>query len=208
VTAVDNVLVVGAGLAGTATAIRLAEAGVAVDLVEVKPDVAALGQTVSVVIESGNITSESGTSVAAPQVSALVAGVWQHYPQLTAPEIIALIKSTASQASTPDNQIGYGIPNFKAIVNYQETINQEQPFIVYPNPFIDTLHIRPNDIAEIPTCQLELISALGTSIATHEVSFDLVNRVYETDLATLSPGLYILNITTSGRRFTFKIIKR
>ena len=46
-TAVNSVLVVGAGLAGAATAIRLAEAGVAVDLVEIKPDVAALGSGIT-----------------------------------------------------------------------------------------------------------------------------------------------------------------
>jgi 2-polyprenyl-6-methoxyphenol hydroxylase-like FAD-dependent oxidoreductase len=40
--AVNNVLVVGSGLAGTATAIHLAARGVAVDLVELKPEVAAL----------------------------------------------------------------------------------------------------------------------------------------------------------------------
>ena len=41
--AVNNVLVVGSGLAGAATAIHLAQAGV-VDLIEIKPDVAALGR--------------------------------------------------------------------------------------------------------------------------------------------------------------------
>jgi 2-polyprenyl-6-methoxyphenol hydroxylase-like FAD-dependent oxidoreductase len=46
-TAVSNVLVVGSGLAGTATAIRLAAAGVAVDLVEVRPELAALGSGVT-----------------------------------------------------------------------------------------------------------------------------------------------------------------
>ena len=46
-TAVNDVLVVGAGLAGTATAIRLAEAGVAVDLVEVRPEVTALGSGIT-----------------------------------------------------------------------------------------------------------------------------------------------------------------
>lgn len=45
--AVDEVLVVGSGLAGTATAIRLADAGVAVDLVEVKSDVAAIGSGIT-----------------------------------------------------------------------------------------------------------------------------------------------------------------
>ena len=41
--AVAHVLVVGAGAAGTAAAILLAEAGVDVEVVEIKPDVAALG---------------------------------------------------------------------------------------------------------------------------------------------------------------------
>ncbi len=45
--AVNSVLVVGGGAAGAATAILLAEAGVAVDLVEVKPDVSAVGSGIS-----------------------------------------------------------------------------------------------------------------------------------------------------------------
>jgi 2-polyprenyl-6-methoxyphenol hydroxylase-like FAD-dependent oxidoreductase len=45
--AVNNVLVVGSGLAGTATAIHLAEAGVAVDLVEIKPELGALGSGIT-----------------------------------------------------------------------------------------------------------------------------------------------------------------
>ncbi|HEX2072685.1 MAG TPA: FAD-dependent oxidoreductase [Geodermatophilus sp.] len=56
--AVNNVLVVGSGLAGTATAIRLAEAGVAVDLVEVKPDVAAIGSGITL---QGNALRELRT---------------------------------------------------------------------------------------------------------------------------------------------------
>jgi 2-polyprenyl-6-methoxyphenol hydroxylase-like FAD-dependent oxidoreductase len=45
--AVNSVLVVGGGLAGAATAIHLAKAGVAVELVEIKPDVAALGSGIT-----------------------------------------------------------------------------------------------------------------------------------------------------------------
>jgi 2-polyprenyl-6-methoxyphenol hydroxylase-like FAD-dependent oxidoreductase len=45
--AVNNVLVVGSGLAGAGTAIHLASRGVAVDLVEIKPDVAALGSGIT-----------------------------------------------------------------------------------------------------------------------------------------------------------------
>jgi 2-polyprenyl-6-methoxyphenol hydroxylase-like FAD-dependent oxidoreductase len=45
--AVNSVLVVGGGLAGAGTAIHLAKAGVAVELVEIKPDVAALGSGIT-----------------------------------------------------------------------------------------------------------------------------------------------------------------
>jgi 2-polyprenyl-6-methoxyphenol hydroxylase-like FAD-dependent oxidoreductase len=44
---VNSVLVVGAGLAGCATAINLAEHGVAVDLVEIKPDIAVVGSGIT-----------------------------------------------------------------------------------------------------------------------------------------------------------------
>ena len=42
-----DVVVVGAGLAGTAAAIHLAQGGVAVDLVEVKPEATALGSGIT-----------------------------------------------------------------------------------------------------------------------------------------------------------------
>jgi 2-polyprenyl-6-methoxyphenol hydroxylase-like FAD-dependent oxidoreductase len=45
--AVNSVLVVGAGAAGTATAILLAETGVSVELVEIRPDVGALGSGIT-----------------------------------------------------------------------------------------------------------------------------------------------------------------
>ncbi|WP_027862075.1 FAD-dependent oxidoreductase [Marmoricola sp. URHB0036] len=44
---VQSVLVVGAGAAGTAAAILLAEAGVSVDLIDVKPDVGAVGSGIT-----------------------------------------------------------------------------------------------------------------------------------------------------------------
>ena len=45
--AVSHVLVVGAGLAGTATATGLAAAGVAVDLIDVKPEITAIGSGIT-----------------------------------------------------------------------------------------------------------------------------------------------------------------
>ncbi len=56
--AVNTVLVVGSGLAGTATAIRLAERGVAVDVVEAEPAITALGSGITL---QGNALRELRT---------------------------------------------------------------------------------------------------------------------------------------------------
>jgi 2-polyprenyl-6-methoxyphenol hydroxylase-like FAD-dependent oxidoreductase len=65
--AVRSVLIVGAGAAGTATAILLAERGISVDLVEVKPDVSALGSGITLQGNALRVFRELGVW---PQVEA------------------------------------------------------------------------------------------------------------------------------------------
>jgi hypothetical protein len=119
-----------------------------------------------------------------------------------------LVKSTASQANAPDNELGYGIPNFRAIVNYQERVEQESPFVVYPNPTTDTLYIRPSDPEIFSACKLELIDVHGKTVATSEVQFNWLNREFVANLSGISTGLYMLKIRHSSSTFTFKVIKR
>ena len=78
----------------------------------IKPDVMALGSPASVITGRGTVSKNVGTSFAAPQVAGLAACLWQALPTLTASEIISLIRSSGSQADSPDNIMGYGIPNF------------------------------------------------------------------------------------------------
>lgn len=174
----------------------------------IKPDLSALGQGVAVVSSNGNMVNTSGTSVAAPAITSLMAGVWQRYPDLSAKEVVALVKNTASQAENPDNELGYGIPNFKAIVNYQERIEQEKPFIVYPNPTTNTLYVRPSDPEIYSGCKLELIDVHGKAVSGTSIQFDWLNREFVGDLSGVSAGLYILNVRHASSTFTFKVIKR
>ncbi|WP_141015017.1 FAD-dependent monooxygenase [Nocardioides sambongensis] len=66
--AVRNVLVVGAGAAGAATAILLAEQGVSVELIDIKPDVSALGSGITL---QGNALRELRALGVWDRVSAL-----------------------------------------------------------------------------------------------------------------------------------------
>ncbi|KEO74001.1 S8 family peptidase [Anditalea andensis] len=80
----------------------------------IKPEVTTLGSSVSLWRTPSGVGTASGTSFSAPQVAAMAAGLWQSKPALTRKELLNLILNTASQAETPDNDFGYGIPNFSS----------------------------------------------------------------------------------------------
>lgn len=175
----------------------------------IKPDLAALGSGVRVVKANGQISTASGTSLAAPLVTSLVAGVMQRQPELSARQVVDLLRQTASQAGDPDNLLGYGIPNYQAIVNYQDEDDQAEAFVVFPNPLrdSDTLTIRPNDPEAFDSCQIEIVTAQGRVLVSRRVQFDWLNRSYRTTLAGLPAGPYYVRIYSDKRKETFKIVK-
>jgi 2-polyprenyl-6-methoxyphenol hydroxylase-like FAD-dependent oxidoreductase len=105
--AVNNVLVVGAGLAGAGTAIHLAKAGVAVDLVEIKPEVGALGSGISL---QGNALRELKALGVWDQVQA--AGFAFDTTGIRAPDPNGTVVAEIADAKTggPDVPAGMGMP--------------------------------------------------------------------------------------------------
>src|SRR3954468_11291773 len=105
--AVNNVLVVGSGLAGAATAIRLAEAGVAVDLVEIKPEATALGSGITL---QGNALREVRTLGVWEQVQA--AGYPFDTTGIRAPDPAGTVVAEIADAKTggPDLPAAMGMP--------------------------------------------------------------------------------------------------
>jgi serine protease AprX len=80
----------------------------------IKPDLAAPG--VAVPLASPDLgpqgyTTENGTSFAAPFVAGLAACLMQARPTWRPVDVIRALRETASQASSPDNSIGYGVPD-------------------------------------------------------------------------------------------------
>ena len=174
----------------------------------IKPDVAAQGVNTSIIKPDGSAGTASGTSLASPLVASLVAGVWQRYPQLTNKELIEAVKKSASQATSPDNLLGYGIPNFTAVVNYLEDHPQDNPFEVYPNPVLaDTLIIRPFDPAQITSCRVEILSSQGQLVHSKDATFSWLNRTYTANLSQFAAGMYYLRIVWGEKRYTFKLVK-
>ncbi|WP_020571827.1 S8 family serine peptidase [Neolewinella persica] len=80
-----------------------------------KPDVSALGVNVVAVSANGQgLTGANGTSLASPLVAGLMACLRQAVPDATNKELMDAVRATADQADKPDNERGYGQPNFAA----------------------------------------------------------------------------------------------
>src|SRR5947209_8089211 len=105
--AVNSVLVVGSGLAGAGAAIHLASAGVAVDLIEIKPEVSALGSGITL---QGNALRELRSL-----------GVWERVQEhgyafdvtgIRAPDPFGTVVAEVPDAKTggPDLPAAMGMP--------------------------------------------------------------------------------------------------
>ncbi|MBQ8047669.1 MAG: S8 family serine peptidase [Prevotella sp.] len=78
----------------------------------VKPDVMAIGNPSAVINGRGSVTKASGTSFASPITCGMVASLWSALPELTAMEIMDLVRCSADRYDYPDNVFGYGIPDY------------------------------------------------------------------------------------------------
>jgi len=113
---------------------------------DIKPDIVALGQAVAVVNSNGDFVYGNGTSFAAPLITGLTACLLQAHPEASHLQIVDAIKRSASQYESPDNWLGYGIPNF-AIAdiilsgNENTKIVEEKKLNIYPSPFNEQLNI-------------------------------------------------------------------
>ncbi|HYG20087.1 MAG TPA: S8 family peptidase [Ohtaekwangia sp.] len=173
----------------------------------IKPDVAAMGQSTSVIRPNGSLGNVSGTSLAAPLITSLVAGVWQKYPNLTNKEVIALIKNSASRAKSPDNLTGYGIPDFESVTAYL-TYLEQNPFEVFPNAVVDTILIRPFSPGFVSSCQVELVSAQGQRLMSSSINFSREHPDFTADLSAYAAGIYFLRVQWNGNVTTHRLVKQ
>ena len=78
----------------------------------VKPDVCCRGRQAYVVNGEGLLTTANGTSFASPIMCGMVACLWQAHPELTARQVIEVVRRCGDRWLWPDNVYGYGIPDF------------------------------------------------------------------------------------------------
>jgi subtilisin family serine protease len=80
---------------------------------QVKPDVASVGVNAMVQSTSNTVATGSGTSFACPNMAGLSSILWQAFPEVNNMRIARALREAGSIAATPNDRIGYGIPDLK-----------------------------------------------------------------------------------------------
>jgi serine protease AprX len=168
-----------------------------------KPDVAARGVAAFVINGSNTIVNNNGTSFSSPIMAGGIASLWQAFPGATNEEIKDYVRMSASQYTTPDFFIGYGIPDLQLALDIGLSLQEEElfEFKVYPNPAADILNIEIPSANDITT--LRIFDVLGKSVLEQNIT----TSSQQLDISSMAPGLYMMTFQSGNASKTFKLIK-
>ena len=168
-----------------------------------KPDVVAQGLASSIITENNIVSTANGTSFSGPIMAGGLVCLWQALPNKTNAEIMQLVRASASQYTTPDNFLGYGIPDLQLALNTSLSVTgfKTQDISVYPNPIHNLINFNFSDNKK--DIDVVLYNILGEEILISKVSITQNSM----DVSTLPNGLYILKFNSNGITKSIKIIK-
>ncbi|WP_119789791.1 S8 family serine peptidase [Flavobacterium anhuiense] len=167
----------------------------------IKPDVMAQGAAAVVSDANGNIVTANGTSFSCPIMAGMAASLWQAFPNKTNKEIRQMIIQSADRYANPDNNYGYGIPNFGAALSVDDFV-AEASFAVYPNPAKNEVSF--SFLNENNTASVTIYSILGQKLIEEKIN----NSNPVLSLQALQSGLYIYSFDADKLHKTGKIIKQ
>lgn len=175
----------------------------------IKPDVVAVGYRTRIINRTGEISFGYGTSFAAPQIAGMVACLWQALPGKTNSEILQSVRSSAHLYASPDTLYGYGIPNFMLALwelDSDRASELNDKINIYPNPFQEQFEIyNPENEEGIES--VKIFRPDGTLIFRSEFG-NVRGAIHISELASMPPGIYLVQTKTSSREFVSKLIKQ
>lgn len=165
----------------------------------IKPDVMAQGVAAVVANTTGGIGTANGTSFSCPIMAGMVACLWQAFPTKTNQEIRQMIIESADRYTTPDNNYGYGIPNFGSTLSV-DVFQSSSDFSVYPNPTKSNISFLFAD----ETASVSIYSILGQKLIEKQIT----NQNPVLSVESLTNGLYFYTFKSGNLQKTGKIIKQ
>ncbi len=135
----DSVLTVGA-VTSTGTRASFSSIGPTTDAPpRIKPDVMAMGNNNYYASTTGNnYSTGSGTSFSCPLTSGVCALVLSANRNLTPLQVMGILKKFASNSSSPNNNMGWGIIDASLSVDSARKLDNWTPVILHTQPFTMT----------------------------------------------------------------------
>jgi hypothetical protein len=176
----------------------------------IKPEVSALGLGTKSISSSGNIILTNGTSLSTPLITGLVAGIWELNSGMSNLEVIDLLKNSATNAESPNNEVGYGVPDFKKVKSVVKLDNEQiikSGLYLSPNPVNDhkILIQGPDEFFRKPM-EVKVYNLSGQLIESHKVS-KLYDNFFQLETEKWLPGMYILAIENQDSFERLKFLK-
>jgi serine protease AprX len=191
----------------------------------IKPDLVARGVQVPLVApENGNQSyeTEDGTSFSTPLVAGLAACLMQARPAWRPVDVVRALRETASQASRPDNSLGYGIPDGARALCWQVGVGVPNPNtarVLGPNPMragdppvtvrfaaggvlegSNPAHIRVHDL------QGRRVSDLWSGSLARGQCVDVSWDGRDLDHRLAHSGCYFVSLTVGGEVTTARVV--
>lgn len=164
----------------------------------IKPDVCAMGKDAVLAIATGTTGTSNGTSFSSPLMAGMVACLWQAKPSLTAQQVVELVKNSSSNYTSPDNGIGYGIPDF-ALASTSSTTDSKKGIKIWPNPFASKINIHIGK--SFMPAKISIFTTNGQLIHTEKAISDGVGHIEINVPDELPKGIYLLSILITGNSY-------
>ncbi len=181
----------------------------------VKPNVCAVGEGTLVSNTAGNIAPSNGTSFSGPLIAGAVACLWQANPDKTNMQIFDAVQRSAHKYGNPDNDYGYGIPNFgyaDLILKNQtaDEIYKSQKLLVYPNPIRDSevfvdFFAKTDGEAEVKVSDMSGRVIYQKNITVYR---NTLNRLAVRFDVPPAPGTYVISVSEGKETFSGKFLKQ
>ncbi len=159
---------------------------------QIKPDVGAVGLSAVVAdINSGLPSYNNGTSFATPIMAGMLTCLWQAFPELKNMDMVDALHHAGSKYSTPDNRVGYGVPDAKKAFVYLIKKNYQQQ-VQLQDDCQANIHLTVKSAVDMPVeLQRKLPAEAGyTSIHTFTSStgFTINDFYFQDDLTAMDEG--------------------